>query len=392
MELTDSQLLGLFLDEQSQAAFTELVDRHGGLVYHAALRRVGGDRQLAEDVAQEVFSDLARKASSLRNRATLAGWLYTSTRFAAAEAVRAEKRRQAREEEAETMKHLHSSPASDWEKIRPIIDDAMDELSEPDREAIILRFFEDRPFAEVGERFALSADASRMRIGRALEKLQSALVRRGFASTSAALATAMVSQSGLAAPIGLTGRIVRDAFAKSAATTATLLGGWKILACAGVGVLAIGLTFHYFNPREKAGAPHPDAVEAAPSGAPVSDTAQASGVVSDKSSPVAAADQKPPPSGADDLALYSDFQRALLKRLWDIQKNAPVVPGTRWGLIMGSPFYASDSKQADMAILEADDLVAIGPKKGVVYLTPMGIAFCRTHSKEIEAVQSNTQN
>src|SRR5580658_8339256 len=125
MEMTDAQLLGLYVDKRSQTAFTELVDRHAGLVYHAALRRVGGDRQLAEDVSQKVFSDLARKAESLQGRAALAGWLYTSTRFAASEAVRGEKRRQAREVDAEAMKQLHPSAVPAWDQLRPVIDDAM---------------------------------------------------------------------------------------------------------------------------------------------------------------------------------------------------------------------------------------------------------------------------
>src|SRR5476649_1830025 len=93
----DSELLRRYVRERSEPAFAELVQRQTGLVYSAALRQVGGDRLLAQDVSQSVFIDLARKAGRLAERPVLVSWLYTSTRFAALKARRAEQRRQARE-------------------------------------------------------------------------------------------------------------------------------------------------------------------------------------------------------------------------------------------------------------------------------------------------------
>src|ERR1700761_6987132 len=95
---SDSQLLAAFARTNSEDAFAELVRRHVNLVYSAALRQVNGDAHLAQDVAQTVFADLARKAQSLSRRESLAGWLYTSAHFAAAKAVRGETRRRDREE------------------------------------------------------------------------------------------------------------------------------------------------------------------------------------------------------------------------------------------------------------------------------------------------------
>src|SRR5437870_6525774 len=100
---TDGELLRAYADSRSEEAFGELVRRHLNLVYSAALRRVNGDTHLAQDVAQSVFTDLARKAASLSGRAVLSGWLYTSAHFAAAKAVRAESRRRAHEQEAQNM-------------------------------------------------------------------------------------------------------------------------------------------------------------------------------------------------------------------------------------------------------------------------------------------------
>src|SRR5579859_7351651 len=98
--MDDPELLRRYVEDHAEEAFTELVGRHLGLVYSTALRRVGQDAHLAEDVAQKVFIDLARKASLLRGRATLSGWLYVSTHVASAAVVRSERRRKTRETEA----------------------------------------------------------------------------------------------------------------------------------------------------------------------------------------------------------------------------------------------------------------------------------------------------
>ena len=73
----DPELLATFARTNSEDAFAELVRRHVSLVYSAALRQVGGDAHLAQDVAQTVFTDLARKAAALARRESLTGWLYT---------------------------------------------------------------------------------------------------------------------------------------------------------------------------------------------------------------------------------------------------------------------------------------------------------------------------
>src|ERR1700677_2258819 len=183
----DAELLRRYTEDHSQEAFAELVERNLSLVYHAALRQCG-DAQLAADISQTVFSDLARKARSLASRPVLAGWLYTSARYAAMRAVRTESRRQAREQEAHAMTELleGSEPEANWEQLRPVIDGALHELPERDREAVILRSFEGRPFAEIGRLFSVTEDAARMRVERALERMSTSLRRSGVTSTAAA--------------------------------------------------------------------------------------------------------------------------------------------------------------------------------------------------------------
>src|SRR5476651_1834177 len=121
----DAALLRRYSGDRDEGAFAELVQRHLALVYGAALRQLGGATHRAEEVTQSVFTDLARKASSLARRDDLAGWLYTSTHFAAAKLKRAEQRRQTREQEAHTMHELLSGSPSeaDWERLRPVLDD-----------------------------------------------------------------------------------------------------------------------------------------------------------------------------------------------------------------------------------------------------------------------------
>ena len=249
---TDTELLRRYAEEKSEAAFAELVRLHLNLVYFAALRQVGGDAHRAKDVAQTVFTDLARKASSLTGRVTLTGWLHTSTRFAATKARRADFTRQQHEQEASTMNALlEPDPAAEWERLRPMIDDAIHELDDRDREAVLLRFFENRPFAEIGATLRLSEDAARMRVERALEKLRAALERRGVKSTSAALATVFANQVVASAPAGLAASISGAALSSAsglAAVSAGIFMSTKATAIiSAVALAAIGSTAYQWN-------------------------------------------------------------------------------------------------------------------------------------------------
>ncbi|MGC4073737.1 MAG: TonB family protein [Nibricoccus sp.] len=217
----DAELLRCYAAERSEEAFAELVRRHIGLVYQAAARQLGGDTHLAQDVAQAVFTDLARKAGSLQGHRVLAGWLYTSTRYAAAQVVRAEQRRRKREAEAHRMNEIFSEKegggAPEWERLRPVIDEALHGLAERDREAVLLRFFEGRPFAEIGRALTISEDGARMRVDRALEKLRGALLKRGVASTTAALGMILANPALATAPVGMASQIAGAALTGTAA-------------------------------------------------------------------------------------------------------------------------------------------------------------------------------
>jgi len=202
--MTESQtLLAEYATAGSEPAFRELVTRYVGLVYGTALRLVDGDAHLAEDVTQTVFIDLARKAGTLSSRVMLGGWLHQRTYNVAAPMMRARRRRQLREREAVQMNALHESSDADLERIAPILDEAITHLGKEDRAAIILRFFERRDFRSIGNALGSNEDAARMRVNRALNKLQFILTRRGVTLSAAAIGVALACENLTAAPAGL---------------------------------------------------------------------------------------------------------------------------------------------------------------------------------------------
>lgn len=211
----DSELLRLYAEHHSQDAFTTLVQRHLALVYSAALRQFDGDSHRAQETVQTVFTLLARKAGSLQGHPTLNGWLYTTTYHTAAKLRRAEFRRLRREREAHAMQADQQNPSAHvaWEQLRPVIDELMVGLREPDRIAVLLRFFEGRSHGEIGVRLGLSENAARMRLDRALDTLQLALARRGIVSTATALGAALSSHAMLIPPAGLAAAVSTGATA-----------------------------------------------------------------------------------------------------------------------------------------------------------------------------------
>ena len=148
----DKELLRQYVQERSEGAFTQLVAEHLNLVYSAALRQTNGDRALAEDLSQAVFTELARKSIRLLAHPSLAGWLYTTVRLLAANLRRTEQRRKCREVEAQRMNELLAEEAPDqvWQQVRPVLDDALHQLHEAERTALVLRFLENRSLREVG--------------------------------------------------------------------------------------------------------------------------------------------------------------------------------------------------------------------------------------------------
>src|SRR5271157_3871229 len=229
--MTDSQaLLVEYAENGSESAFGDLVARYIDLVYSTALRKVGGDAHQAQDVTQTVFLHLARKARTLPPNVLLGGWLHGATCNVAATVARTERRRQAREQEAVEMSALQNDSTGRLDHVAPILDDAIRQLPEEDRAAVLLRFFEKRDFRSVGEALGSSEDAARMRVNRALQKLELILKQRGVAASAAALGAALTAEAVAAAPAGLAASVAGSALAGAAATGGVMLNIVKIMA------------------------------------------------------------------------------------------------------------------------------------------------------------------
>src|SRR5213593_3370533 len=214
----DAQLLRRYAEAGSESAFSELVSRHIDLVYSAALRQVGGDAHLAQDVAQTVFADLARKARTVSRHGVLTGWLYQATRYAASKAVRTQRRRAIREKEAVAMQELSSD--SNWEQLQAVLDEAMGRLGVKDRDAVLLRYFERKELRAVGDALGTSEEAARKRVSRALERLRRYLTGRGVTLSATTLATALTGSAVQSAPAALAGTISAAVVAGAAAAAA----------------------------------------------------------------------------------------------------------------------------------------------------------------------------
>lgn len=250
MREDDTSLLRRFADTGAQDAFATVVARNTNAVYSAALRRVGGDSHLAEDLVQQVFMRLALHAESLSRHPMLTAWLYATTRNTSANVVRTEVRRRTREQEACAMDEISRDrgAGAGWSDIAPYLDEVIDGLSEKDRSAVLLRFFDQLTFSEMARVLHSSEDAVRMRLDRALDKIRLSLERRGIASTSAALSGVLAQNVVLAAPSGLADTATHHAInAYPALPGSSGLGAFAATAAGAVLFLVTAVGGFYFH-------------------------------------------------------------------------------------------------------------------------------------------------
>jgi len=225
--MDDISLLREYAANNSETAFAELVSRRIGFVYSAALRQVR-DPHLAGEITQTVFIILAQKAGRISDKTILTGWFFRTTRFAALARMRAEAKRSLRRATLEKefqMQNEFQSPAVDetWNQMSLLLDEALARLGEKDRQAVLLRFFENKSLAEVGNSLGAGEDTARKRVSRALEKLRKFFSKRGVVSTTALIAGAMSAHSVQAAPVVLVKSVSAVAIAKGSIATASTL-------------------------------------------------------------------------------------------------------------------------------------------------------------------------
>ena len=245
---TDQQLLRDYAGSHSESAFAELVGRHIDLVYSAA-RRMVPDAHLAEDVTQGVFVALAQNARQLAGHPVLSGWLHRTAQNLAANTVRANVRRQTREQVAVAMKELHANESDTaWEHIAPHLDAALAELAEADRDALLLRYFERKSAHDIAQTLGISDEAAQKRVSRAVERLREIFTRRNVTIGAAGLVALISANAVQSAPIGLatsisaagviTGAAVSTSAVMAATTTIAMTILQKTLVIATAAVLA----------------------------------------------------------------------------------------------------------------------------------------------------------
>ncbi len=251
--MSDYELLQRYARTGDQAAFTELVARHLNLVYSAARRQVRPP-QLAEEVTQSVFLDLARRARDFPSGQPLAPWLHVVTRRAAVDAIRRESRRHAREQTASEIAAMHT-PDSTWSHLAPLLDEAVAALPDADRTALVLRFFEQKSLREIGTALGTNEDAAQKRVSRAVDQLRALLTRRGLTVTAAGLATDLSAHAILTAPATLGATISAAALSGGAAATTITVTTLQLSLIATAITAAVGLGLYQLVSRHER-APH----------------------------------------------------------------------------------------------------------------------------------------
>ena len=282
---TDKELLRDYSEYGSEAAFAELVRRHVDFVFSAALRLVR-DAHLAQDVSQKVFLALAQHAGQLLHHAVLSGWLHRTTHNHSVNTVRADVRRRVREQEAATMNEVFAAESEGaWETVAPHLDAALNELSEPDRNVVLLRYFERKSAREMAEALGISGEAAQKRVNRAVDRLRELFSKRGVAVGANGLIVLITANAVQSAPIGLATTISTAVLAGASLHASAAIATTKIItmttlqktiiasgiaAAIGAGIYETRLVAHSRNQAPASGQPQVAAVPQPQSPAPVS--------------------------------------------------------------------------------------------------------------------------
>ncbi len=201
MEPTDQALLARYVSHGDEAAFAQLVSRHGGLIFCLALRKTG-NRSLAEEITQNIFALLAQKGAALVNHPALLAWLQKATHYQADRAQAKEFTRQRLLQsyhDTETMNLSTDDSAAAMEEHFPMLDAALAELPEPDRQILLLRFWSQSPYKMIAQSLGSSVQACEKRASRALERMARSLRQRGVMLSATAVAAALAQSTAQAA-------------------------------------------------------------------------------------------------------------------------------------------------------------------------------------------------
>lgn len=324
--MNDRELLRKYLEQRDERAFAELVARHIDLVYSAA-RRQTKSHAMAEEITQSVFIRLVERAHDILSHETIPGWLLVTTRYVVLNAQRTDARRRKHEYEAAKMKPEAnaSETPTNWDAISPTLDDAMSQLGSSDRDALVLRYFQNKSLHDVGVALRISEPAAQKRINRAVHRLRSLFARRGIAATDGAICTILAAHAMSPAPQALCTQVVQSVIstaqiASGASTLGTkgaalLMALTKTQVVAGVAVVAViglgGMTAYVASRGKTAVEPLPEvfALVAAATTAPAANSDWSAFAATYSLEPNQSIRRILPPY----LAERADFYRSLLR-------------------------------------------------------------------------------
>ncbi|GEM_PF-2183803 len=232
-----SELLKRYAQSADQEAFGEVVRDHGSWLFSAARRQLG-DEHLAEDVTQAVFLLLTKRARRLGRYRYVSGWLFLALENCVKHAKRDRARLARREKEAASMRKEAVEEAG-WEEIAPELEEAVGKLGKADREAVLLRFYEQRPLVEVGRALGISEEAARKRVERAVEKLRGMLEKKGISGTTAGLSAVLVGNVVREAPASLVEGVMRAVGGGNPVASAIARGAMRLMRMATLKVAAL---------------------------------------------------------------------------------------------------------------------------------------------------------
>jgi RNA polymerase sigma factor (sigma-70 family) len=254
----DAVLLGRFVHQHDEAAFAELVSRHGAMVL-GVCRRVLHDEHQAEDALQATFLLLAKKAATVRPTASLAAWLHTVARHLALKCRRTEEPRRLREIVRAQSPGI-PPPRDPLDELTArellhILDEEIQRLSESYRLPLILCVLEGLSVEEAARRLTWAPGSVRGRLARGRARLHARLARRGVVLPAGAIAALLAPRTAEAALSALAVKALADGSGvpdRVAALVEGVLGSLKgakfkiglaLLLTAAVAVGAGGLTY-----------------------------------------------------------------------------------------------------------------------------------------------------
>lgn len=214
----DHTLLHEFAVRGNETAFAELVERHLAMVHGVCLRRTG-DRQLAEELAQNVFATLARKSATIKKNVTIGGWLHRASCLESLHALRAEKSRQRTVKRFRDLQEPDSGLAPEKDQdLAPLLDEAINQLPAADRDLLLMRFVSETTLRQIGVALGKTESAAQRHLQRALERLSAVLRKRGITTGAMALTAHLGTDLANAAPPTLLPSAVSQAAITQAST------------------------------------------------------------------------------------------------------------------------------------------------------------------------------